>query len=212
MLTKLEIMAAVNQTSLMPGYKTYTYRLVLLPHEEFRKKLMKVRKEFAEKYQLRNYPKAAFLTLVKFEQFAMMESRIIQKLESLTMRQRGFVVEVNGYGSYPDHSIFLNISNTSNVRNLVHDLQSLKSLMHSVNGKPYFIRDIHFQIGSGLKPWQYENGWKDYQKRHFTGSFVSEELLLLKHVPDSPNFEILRRFEFRNIAVTTQPELFGEFH
>lgn len=195
----------------MPGYRTNTYRLVLLPHLEFRKKLMKVRKEFAEKYQLRNYPKAAFLSLVKFDQFAMMESRIIQKLESLTMRQRGFMVEVNGYGSYPDHSIFLNISNSVAIKNLVQQLHTLKPLMNSVSSKPYFVRDVNFLIGGGLKPWQYENGWKDYQKRHFNGKFIASELLLLKQIPDSPNFEVLRSFEFRNIAVTIQPELFSEF-
>lgn len=193
---------------LMPGYKTSTYRIVLMPHLELRKKLMKVRQEFAEKYEVRQYPRAAFITLAKFDLFAMMEKRIIQKLESIAMTQQPFMVAMKDYGSYPDHSVFINISNSSRLKILSKEIQALRPLIKSVNTKPFFIRDFNLQLASGLKPWQFEKGWQDYQKRSFTGSFYANEVLLLKHHGNSPELEILSRFEFRNIPVQVQGELF----
>ena len=36
----------------MPGYRLNEYMLVLSPHEELRKKILGVKKDFSEKYQM----------------------------------------------------------------------------------------------------------------------------------------------------------------
>ena len=64
-------------------YRVYEYLLVLNPHEELWNKIMKVKEEFAEKYngscKMGGKP---HITLVNFVQYEMMEERIINRLES----------------------------------------------------------------------------------------------------------------------------------
>eukprot|EP01035_Chromulina_nebulosa_P043254 gene43254-58591_t len=62
------------------------YLLVLNPHEELRNKIMKVKAEFADKYEA---SMAKFLkphiTLVNFLTWDMMEEKIVQRLRHIAM-------------------------------------------------------------------------------------------------------------------------------
>jgi hypothetical protein len=58
-------------------------------------------------------------------------------------------------------------------------------------------------------PWQYEQGWLDYSHRHFTGRFIADGMLLLKRRVGTKAYQIVQRFEFMNLPVTTkQGDLF----
>jgi hypothetical protein len=59
-------------------------------------------------------------------------------------------------------------------------------------------------------PWQYEKGWLEYSHRHFTGSFIADNMLLLKRHEDQKRYQIVQRFDFQNLPVSTkQGELFA---
>jgi hypothetical protein len=61
-----------------------------------------------------------------------------------------------------------------------------------------------------LQPWQYEKGWLEYSNRHFTGRFIADGMLLLRRPIGEMKYQIVQRFEFQNLPVTTkQGELFG---
>ena len=211
----------MNTTSLIkiPGYKYNEYLLVLNPHEDLRDKIMQVKKEFSEKYKT---PSAMYskphITLVNFIQFEMMEERLLNRLKIIAMGYPAFKVELKDYGSFPSHTIFINIESKQQVQNLSKELRPAQQLMTlNKDNKPHFINDPHLTIARKLQPWQYEKGWLDYSHRHFTGRFIANDMLLLKRPlnsqPDGSHlagkYQIVQRFEFLNLPVgTRQGELF----
>ena len=195
--------------TLMPGYRTAEYRLALLPHQDLRKKIMRVRERFAEKYALSSWPKAAFLTLARFSIIRMQEERLINRLNSIAMGATPFKVDIRDFGSWPDHSIFLDIANPAPLKALSASVQQIRSLVKTGEAKPYFLHEFNFPVAGKLKPWQYEKGWEEYSHRHFSASFIASEMVLLRQEPSGLRFQVCGTFEFRNLPVTvTQGELF----
>jgi len=195
----------------MPGYRRNEYLLVLNPHEELRNKINSVKKEFYESYKapgaLGGKP---HLTLAKFDQLEMMEERLVTRLKTIAMGYPPFKVELKDYGSYPSHTIFINVTSKLPIQNLVKEIKQVQKLMKMDNEhKPYFIEEPNMTIARKLVPWQYEKAWLEYSHRHFTGRFIADSMLLLKRREGDKAFQIVQRFEFMNLPITTkQGELF----
>jgi 2'-5' RNA ligase len=196
----------------LPGYQLNEYELILDPHEELRNRIVQVKKEFAETYQA---PQAKWgrprLTLARFSQFEMTEERLLVRLNAVAMGFHPIKVELKDFGSYPTHSIFIHVATREPIRQLVRQLKEAQRLMKpDADHKPHFIDEPHLSIARKLLPWQYEKGWLDFSQRHFTGRFIADSMLLLKRKEGAKGHQILKRFEFMNLPVTTrQGELFA---
>jgi 2'-5' RNA ligase len=206
----------------IPGYNYNEYLLVLNPHEDLRDKIVQVKKEFSEKYKatVSLYSKP-HITLVNFVQFEMLEERLVNRLKIIAAGYHPFKVDLKDYGSFPSHTIFINVASKQQVQNLGKELRPAQQLMTlNKDNKPHFINDPHLTIARKLLPWQYEKGWLDYSHRYFTGSFMADGMLLLKRpltswsdraglIEKPRNYQIVQRFEFMNLPVNTkQGELF----
>jgi 2'-5' RNA ligase len=195
----------------IPGCRINEYMLVLNPHEELRNKIAKVRNEFSEKYKnsaaLTGKP---HLALVRFTQLEMMEERIVNRLKVVGMGFQPFRVSLKDYGTFPSHTLFINVTTKLPINNLVREVREAQRLMKLDNEhKPHFIDEPFIAIGRRLLPWQYEKGWLEYSHRQFTGSFIADNMLLLKRRLGDKSWQIAQRFEFMNLPVTTkQGELF----
>jgi 2'-5' RNA ligase len=196
---------------LMPGYRRNEYLLVLTPHEELRNRIMSVKKEFYDTYKA---PAAQggkpHLALLKFDQLEMMEERIVSRLKTIAMGFPPFKVELKNFGSYPSHTIFINITSKLPIQNLVKEIKKDQRLMKLDNEhKPHFIEEPNMIIARKLVPWQYEKAWLEYSHRHFTGRFIADSMMLLKRREGDRGYQIVQRFDFLNLPVTTkQGELF----
>jgi 2'-5' RNA ligase len=197
----------------LPGYKVYEYLLVLHPHEELWNKIVKIKNEFAEKYQSDHARWGKpHITLVNFLQHEMMETRIINRLHMIAMGYPPIKIELKDYGSFPSHTIYINITSKLPVQGLVKQIRTETQKLVKLNddNKPHFILEPHLTIARKLQPWQYEKGWLEYSNKHFTGRFIASDMLLLKKPLDEMKYEIVKRFEFENLPVSTkQGELFG---
>ncbi len=197
----------------IPGYQVYEYLLVLSPHEEMRARIIQARKEFQNEYK----PETTMggrphLALVSFSNYGLMEERIISRLNSVAMGYQPFKVELKDFGSFPSHTIYINVTSKIPIQNLVKEIRRDAQRLMKLNdeNKPHFIMEPYIAIGRKLKPWQYEKGWLEYSNKHFTGRFIAESMLLLKRPAGEMKYQIVRRFEFQNLPVTTkQGELFG---
>ena len=197
----------------LPGYKVNEYLLVLSPHEELRNKIMKVKEEFAETYNAISARWSPVqVGLVTFTQYEMMEERIINRLKTVAMAQYPFKVELKDFGSFPSHTIYINITSKVPIQSLVKEIRAESQRLMKLNddNKPHFILEPHLTIARKLKPWQYEKGWLEYSNKHFTGRFIANTMLLLKRPVGELKYQVAGRFEFQNLPVTTkQGELFG---
>ncbi|MEO8763807.1 MAG: 2'-5' RNA ligase family protein [Ginsengibacter sp.] len=198
----------MDTTSLIqiPGYRYNEYLLVLSPHEELWNKIMKVKREFYDAYEA---PAALWgkphIALVNFVQFEMMEERLVNNLKTIAMGYAPFKVELKDYGSFPAHTIFINVESKQQVKNLARDLRTARQLMTlNKDNKPHFPDNPNITIARKLLPWQYEKGWNEYSHRHFTGRFIADGMLLIKRKVGDKAYQIVQRFDFMNLPVTTK--------
>jgi 2'-5' RNA ligase len=210
---------------------TNEYLLILNPHEELRNKVQQVKKEFYDTYHdaSRGAPTALggkpHVTIVRFTQLALMEERIVQRLRTIAMGYCPFKVELKDFGSFPSHSIFINVTSKLPIRGLVNEIKDIQRLMKlDKDHKPHFIDEPYLPIARKLLPWQYEKGWLEYSNKSFTGKFVADSMLLLKRqggANDGPPsggrdawasraWQIAEKFAFQNLPVAIrQGQLFA---
>ncbi len=198
-------------TVTIPGYRIFEYLLVLNPHEELRNKIMKVKQEFYEEYKSELHLGQAHITLANFLQYEMMEERLINRLKIVAMGFHPIKVELRDFGSFPSHTIYINVVSKVPVQTLVKEIRHETQRLMKLNddNKPHFILEPHLTIARKLQPWQYEKGWLEYSNKNFTGRFIADGMLLLKRPLDEKKYQVVQRFEFQNLPVTTkQGELF----
>lgn len=197
----------------IPGYRVYEYLLVLSPHEELWNRIMKVKEGFADQYKSDHTRWGKpHITLVNFLQYAMMEERIVNRLKTVAMGFPPFKVELKDFGSFPSHTIYINVTSKLPVQNLVKEIRTDGQRLMKLNddNKPHFIMEPHLTIARKLKPWQYEKGWLEYSNKHFTGRFIADGMTLLRRPEGEIKYQAVQRFVFQNLPVTTkQGELFG---
>jgi len=201
----------------MPGYRLCEYLLVLSPHEELGNRIMKTKEEFSEKYKS-DHAKwgKPQITMVNFMQYEMMEERIVNRLRMLAMGSQAFKVELKDFGSFPSHTIYINVTSKLPIQNLIKTIRTdgQRLMKQNDDNKPHFIMEPHLTIARKLKPWQYEKGWLEYSNKHFTGRFIADSMTLLKRqiVADNSKtkYQVKEKFIFQNLPVSTkQGELFG---
>jgi 2'-5' RNA ligase len=201
-----------------PGYRIYEYLLVLQPHEELQHKIMKVKQEFSEKYKTAAAINAKpYIALVNFLQYQLMEERIVNRLHIIAMGFPPVKIEMKDYGSFPSHTIYINITSKIPIQKLVKEIRSSTQRLMKLNedNKPHFILEPYLSVAHKLQPQQYDIAWKEYSHRHFTGRFIADSMLLLRRPvahsgSNIEKYQALRRFNFENLPVSTvQGNLFG---
>ena len=142
---------------------------------------------------------------------ALMEERIVQRLNTIAMGYCPFKVELKDFGSFPSHTIYINVTSKLPIRGLVNEIKDIQRLMKlDKDHKPHFIDDPYLTIARKLLPWQYEKGWLEYSNKSFTGKFIADAMLLLKRREGDRAWQIAGRFAFQNLPVSIrQGELFA---
>lgn len=196
----------------IPGYRVYEYLLVLSPHEELWNRIMKIKEEFSEKYKSDHARWGKpHITLVNFVQYEMMEERIINRLHLIAMGATPFKIELKDFGSFPSHTIYINVTSKVPVQGLIKTIRSdtQKLMKLDDDNKPHFIMEPHLTIARKLQPWQYEKGWLEYSHKHFTGRFIVDSMILLRRPVGELKYQVAKKFEFENMPVgIRQGELF----
>ena len=209
----LKFFAMENDQSLikMPGYRTAEYILILSPHAGLQDKIMRIKKDILEKYDngfLVN--RKPVIRLTRFFSYQMMEEKLINHFKIAAMAMPPFKVTFKNYGSFPQHSLFVQVNSKIPLQMLMKDIKSAKRLMRSPGQKPYFNSEFDIPLAIKLTPLQYEKLWEEYRHRQFTGHFIADSMLLLKRSEGDKNYQIAARFEFQNLPVSVrQGELFG---
>ncbi len=196
-----------------PGYKIYEYLLVLNPHEALRDKIKQVKQYFYDtcKNDAALYGKP-HITLANFVQYQMLEERLVNRLRIIAMGLPPIKVELKDYGSFPSHTIYINVTSKVPVQALVKNIRTQAQRIMKLNddNKPHFIMEPYLTIARKLKPWQYEKGWLEFSNLHFTGRFIANAMLLLRRPVGEMKYQVVQGFQFQNLPVaTTQGDLFG---
>lgn len=188
------------------------YKIILVPHEDLLKKIMELRKSFAEQFKLEQpFASLPEIALVTFKQIASAENRLINRLKVVAMGRPAVKIEIKDFGSYPSHTVFLNVTSKVPLQQLSKMIrQEAQRLMKiSPEHKPHFLNDYYFTIAKRLQPWQYEQAWLEYSQKHFTGRFIAAKMFLVKKKHGEFRYKPIAAFDFENLPVETrQGELF----
>lgn len=185
------------------------YLLIAQPHEDLYNKIMQVKQAFAEKYDcpLALYTKPHII-LVNFVQWHMQEREVLERLQTLIAGFTPFQIKLDGFGSFPTHTIYLNVQTKNEVVQLVKGLKYVQSLLTlSKDSKPHFITEPHLNIARKLQPWQYEKGWLEYSHTSFTASFLVKEVLLLRKEIDTKKYYHIATFPLLNKSSTAPKQV-----
>lgn len=168
------------------------YLLILQPHEDLYNKILDIKRSFADNYDC---PMAAFLkphlTLIKFMQFEMHQPRIVQKLEHFMATTTPFKVDLDGFGGFPSHTIYLNVKTKNPIVRLVKSLRPVQPLLKfDAEHTPHFITEPHITIARRLLPWQYEKSWLEFSNTPFSASFMATNAILLKRKVGNKSYSI----------------------
>ena len=188
------------------------YMVVIAPHEDLYDRIMKIKQEFAEQYDNRMATALKpHISIVRFLQYEMKEHYLYNKLKLLAMGLPAFKIDLEHFGSYPSHTIYINVQTQEPIKAIAKKLRSAQSLMTiNKDNKPHFMNEPHIAIARKLLPWQFEKGWLEYANRHFQGSFIADQLVFLKRSPGSKAWQVVDRFKMLNLPVETkQGDLFG---
>jgi 2'-5' RNA ligase len=196
----------------IPGYRIYEYLLVLSPHRELWDKIMEVKAKFADDYESDHARWGKpHVTLANFVQYEMMQERLVNRLRIVAMGATPFKIELRDFGSFPSHTIYINIVTKVQVQNLVKAVRQEAQKLMKLNddNKPHFILEPHLTIARKLLPWQYEKGWLEYSNKKFSGRFIADNMVLLRRPVGEMKYQLVQKFEFQNMPVMTkQGELF----
>lgn len=196
----------------LPGYQVNEYKIIITPNEDLAGRIMNIQKDFIEKYKV--FYKSVYrpqLILVSFKQIQVYEERIVNRLKIVGMGFHLLKIELKDFGSFPSHSIFINVATKNDITELVRKIreQSQRLMKLDTENKPHFINEPHVTIARRLKPWQYEQGWLEFSHHHFTGKFIADKMMLLRKRTGEYKFSPIENFEFQNLPVETkQGELF----
>ena len=188
-----------------PGYRLNEYKLVIPLPDALQQKIAAIRTEFGQHYSYTADQGRVHVVLVMFRQLEMMEDKIKQRLKTIAMGEPPFKIELKDYGSYPSHSIFVNIPTREPVKKLIRSLKDIQSILRTdKDHKAHFLQEPVITIARKLKPWQYEKAWLEYSHREFTGRFIAEAILLLKRPEGTIPWQIMERMELQNLPVITK--------
>ena len=201
------IAEANNRNNLLPA----EYLLVLQPHEALGTEIKSIKEKFATDYSCDQARKGLpHITLAVFKQYQATENRIRQLLRNNARTLSSFKIEMKGFGSFPSHTIYIDIVSKVPIMNAVKILrqQAQKFMKLDKDNKPHFITDPHLTIARKLQPWQYERAWIKYEHADFHGRFIADHVMLLKRKPGE-YYKPVERFMFKGIKEEiTQTELF----
>lgn len=185
-------------------FEVAEYLLLIQPRKDLSDSIVDIKKYFYNKYKaeeaLRGKP---HITLVNFVQYTTFEERIRQELRTISLSKAPFQINLLDYGSFPCHTIYINILSRPVIQSLVKTIRTeAQSLMKSnSDNRPHFILEPHLTIARKLKPWQYEQGWLEFNNKNFSGKFVTTSMILLRRNLKGGKYEQVERFEFLNIPV-----------
>jgi 2'-5' RNA ligase len=180
------------------------YLLLIEPRKDLSEAITHIKKAFYDQYKAPEALKGKpHLTLVNYTQYTSFESRIVQRLRTISMQISPLAIDLQDYGSFPSHTIFINVVSRSAIQNLVKNIRThLQGLMKlDKDNKPHFIMEPHITIARRLKPWQYEQGWLAYSHQSFSGRFIANSMVLLRRETPDQKYELVSRFDFQGMQV-----------
>lgn len=158
------------------------YRLVIEPDIQVSTEIQNEREAFKKRYG--ETPVDDMIRYIKIADFLSnqaMEETLIRWIGRICRLQQSFILSLNNYGGFPQHSIYLRIQEMESLHGLFQQLKIIDSLISSSGGSSLKLAaKPHVVIAKQLPPEVYNKAVMDYAEKTFHESFEVNQLLLVK--------------------------------
>jgi 2'-5' RNA ligase len=190
-------------------FRLYEYLLVISPSALINIEISRIKLGFQEDY---GCEQCAYLkphiTLLNFIQYGTMEQKVVDRFERFTRSVAPENIELDGFGSFQKHTIYVNVLTKAPIVKLVKGMRKrfTNILRPSVGLKTHFITNPHITIARGMTEEQHTQAWQQWNGKEFDSSFMAKEMVLLKRLLDDEgnvmsSYQIVKRFAFTGNGV-----------
>ena len=183
----------------IPGFSLAEYRLIIPVAEHLQEKINAEKNYFISSYTNSKIPLAnSTITLTNFMQYSSAEELIVKKFGSVIGSFQPTQIEVYNFGFLPTHTIFFKLANKSAVQTFSKKIKAKCAQYLNADNEhaPHFINEPYIPLACKLKADEFSNAIAEYTQRHFKGSFVAENMVLLKREPGNQRYEKVSSFLF----------------
>lgn len=187
----------------LPGLYRYEYVAIIELPNELRGRIEQLREELTRRYQMvQPEPGRAIIALVRFSAIRTTEEKIVNRLRQIAGAEKPFVIELEDYGGYPMHAIFIRIANQQRILQLIKNLKKARALMKAGGEDPHFLQDPNIVLAGRIEKEKYRDAITAYEQKRFKAQFMAASFLLLKRPQHEKKYQVVKRFQFEGIPVS----------
>ena len=138
------------------------------------------------------------ITLINFIQLENNEERILKYLKRFSESINPFEIQLNGFGQFPPHTIYVNVLTKTPIVEIVKDMQTKfrKILQLTERDKPIFIKTPHVTIARKMTASQHDKAWQEFKEEKYMSTFQTSEMSLLRRAVSGGRYETIATFPF----------------
>jgi hypothetical protein len=157
------------------------YRLVIYPDLAAYNKLMAEKQRFCRRFGVESVMKSfPSIVVARFYAREGMEDTLIRWIERICSLCNSFYVTLNNYSGFPNHTIYLRITDARPFRQLSQQLKAIDDYVSPSCGRSTWLSQFPYLALAGELPEPvYERAMSFYSSKILRASFPANELVLL---------------------------------
>jgi hypothetical protein len=171
------------------------YRLIIDTPQAVHKKIAFFKTSFEHEYKgLIIAGGSPFIYLATFSQYESKELQTSDAINRIAIGFMPFKIHLKGFGHIENNEIYIHVDGQETIQFLVNQLKTVEKYLPDArfNDRP------RITIAQRLLPLQFEKSWTEYAHKHFSATFLANQMLLLKRMEGFRNWQILKHLPFQN--------------
>lgn len=200
------------QQIIQAGHVVNDYRIIIRPSEQIKERLALVKSKLKERYDLApDQLGHSHILLAAFKQYAAAEEKLVRRMQHATAGLSPFKLSLYNVTSQPTHRIALDVPLHFHLQELMKEIRRHQWLMRIPMQQPFITTHPSIVLAHTLTPSQFNAMWPRLQQRHFTASFIVDDVLLLRRRRGEKAWQILERLSLQNMPVLASQGVLFQF-
>ncbi len=190
-------MVAPGVVNLLSG--RFVYLLVITPPPVECKRIMRLKNQLAKLYASGIALSRPHITVAQFFAWEKNEAAIIQLIVDAAAAYKPFCIRLENYGSFPQHTVYINVAAGETLKNLSADLRYAicqRLIRDTGNRKPHFLTRAHLTMVRRLERGHWYSARRVFRRLSYRSAFTATGMFLLKWLPEKEAYREIAQIPF----------------